>query len=308
VLDAVRPAGVLIVGYSPAFHRRAWAAAWRRGLPVLFRGETTDLRQSTGLATGAARDLALRVAYRSCARLLYIGERARRHYRAHGVGDDRLVFSPYCVDVTPFACTEADRARLRDATRAQSGVAGDRLVLLFAGKLSSRKGVDLIVPAVRRLPAPIRSRVVVVCVGDGGLREALEVGAQAGEPVPLVVTGVQPQAGLSRWYHAADMLILPSRHAETWGLVVNEALHHGVPVVVSDRVGCAPDLVEASTGSVCEAGSCESLSAAIERVVALVGRRDIRDACRARVSGYSVDRAAAGIADAFRSATDGRPA
>jgi hypothetical protein len=66
--------------------------------------------------------------------------------------------------------------------------------------------------------------------------------------------------------------------------------------------------VEASTGSVCEAGSCESLSAAIERVVALVGRRDIRDACRARVSGYSVDRAAAGIADAFRSATDGRPA
>jgi glycosyltransferase involved in cell wall biosynthesis len=98
-----------------------------------------------------------------------------------------------------------------------------------------------------------------------------------------------------------------SRQAETWGLVVNEALHHGLPVVVSDRVGCAPDLVDASTGGVCAADSCASLSAAIERATALVGRLDIREACRAKVSGYSVARAAAGIAEAYRDATAGRP-
>jgi glycosyltransferase involved in cell wall biosynthesis len=307
MLDAVRPTAVLIVGYSPAFHRRAWASAWRRGLPILFRGEASDMHQTTRRAVRAARDMALRIAYRTCARLLYIGERARRHYRAHGVADERLVFSPYCVDLAPFACGEADRARLRQPTRAAAGVADDRLVLVFSGKLSPRKGVDLILPAVRRLPEAIRSRVVFVCAGDGALRAALTAEATAREPIPFVVLGVQPQAGLSRWYHAADMLVLPSRQAETWGLVVNEALHHGLPVVVSDRVGCAPDLVDASTGGVCAADSCASLSAAIERATALVGRLDIREACRAKVSGYSVARAAAGIAEAYRDATAGRP-
>ncbi|MCC7043668.1 MAG: glycosyltransferase family 4 protein [Acidobacteria bacterium] len=309
MLDAVRPAAVLIVGYSPAFHRWAWTSAWRRGLPILFRGETTDIHQTTRRDVMAARDIALRIAYRTCARLLYIGERARRHYRAHGVGDERLVFSPYCVDLAPFECSEADRARLRQPTRAGSGVADDRLMLVFSGKLSPRKGVDLILPAVRRLPDAIRSRVVVVCAGDGALRAALEAEATARPPIPLIVLGVQPQAGLSRWYHAADLLVLPSRQAETWGLVVNEALHHGLPVVVSDRVGCAPDLVDASTGGVCAADSCASLAATIERATAaLVERAEIREACRAKVRGYSLARAAAGIAEAYRGATAGRPA
>jgi glycosyltransferase involved in cell wall biosynthesis len=303
MFDTERPAAVLIVGYSPAFHRRAWGSAWRRGLPILFRGETTDLGQATRRDVAAVRDMALRVAYRSCARLLYIGERARRHYRAHGVDDDRLVFSPYCVDVTPFACAEDDRARLRETARAELKIPGDRLVFLFSGKLSGRKGVDLIVPAIRRLPEAIRDRVVILCAGDGALRSRLETDARAGSPVPLVVLGVQPQAALSRWYHAADLLLLPSRQAETWGLVVNEALHHGLPVVVSDRVGCAPDLVDAETGTICAADSVESLSTATARAVDLVGRAEVRQACRTRMSGYSVDRAAAGIADAYLAAT-----
>jgi glycosyltransferase involved in cell wall biosynthesis len=307
-IDHVAPDGVLLVGYSPAFHRRAWASAWRRRLPILFRGETTDLGQTTRHAVAAARDMALRVAYRSCARVLYIGERARCHYRAHGVDEGRLVFSPYCVDTAPFACGEDDRARLREAARAELGVADGRLVLAFSGKLSERKGVDLIVPAIRRLPEAIRSRVLIVCIGDGALRSVLEAEAMSASPVPLVVLGVLPQAALSRWYHAADLLLLPSRQGETWGLVVNEALHHGLPVVVSDRVGCAPDLVGPDTGTVADAGSVESLAAAIGRATDLVGRIEVRQACRAQVSGYSVDRAAAGLAEAFRAATIGRSA
>ena len=61
--------------------------------------------------------------------------------------------------------------------------------------------------------------------------------------VRAIMAGFQNQTQLSRFYHAADVFVLPSRVGETWGLVVNEALHHGLPCVVSDRVGCAPDLV-----------------------------------------------------------------
>jgi len=297
-LDIVCPRAVLIVGYSPPYHRFAWGAAWRRRLPVLFRGETSDLGQTTRRSVAMARDMMLRVAYRSCQRVLYIGERSRRHYRDHGVEDARLVSSPYCVDTTPFTCGEPDRARLRHEARAEVDAGDDQIVLLFCGKLSARKGVDLIVPAVRHLPATVQSRVVVVCAGDGELRTHLHAEASA-SGVPLRVLGVLAQRRLSRWYHAADLLVLPSRRAETWGLVVNEALHHGVPVVASDRVGCAPDLIDSRTGAVFDAESPEALAAAIVGTLPLAGRADVREWCRAKVAPYSVDRAAEGIAQAF---------
>ena len=91
------------------------------------------------------------------------------------------------------------------------------------------------------------------------------------------------------------------RRIETWGLVVNEALSHGVPCVVSDAVGCAPDLIEPGmTGEIAAADSVVDLGSAIVRAQALAGRPDVRRRCRDRVSGYTVDRAAQGIAAAYQ--------
>jgi glycosyltransferase involved in cell wall biosynthesis len=153
--------------------------------------------------------------------------------------------------------------------------------------------------AIKAMPPELRERVVVVFVGDGPLRD--EVARQAQEP-PQVATrfvGFQNQRALSPYYHAADLLVLPSRY-ESWGLVVNEALHHGLPCVVSDQVGCAPDLVEPGrTGEVFPAGDVEALRQALGRAVAYLGRDEVRACCRARVEGYSVRTAAAGLARAF---------
>lgn len=300
MLDEMRPSAVLVVGYSPSFHRQAWRAAWHRGIPIVFRGETTDDRQTDRRAVAIARDLALGVAYRSCARVLYIGQRSRRHYEHLGVEAERLVFSPYCVDTTPFACDEVDRERLRAHARRELALANDEILVVFSGKLSERKGVDLLPRAVDALPEALRRKVSIVCLGDGALRSSLEAFRDSDGRQVVRVLGLQAQKALSRWYHASDLLVLPSRHGETWGLVVNEALHHGLPVVVSDRVGCAPDLVTPATGAVCEHGSVSSLTKAIEQAMSLVGSEAGRVACRRQVEGYTVDRAAAGLADALR--------
>ena len=112
--------------------------------------------------------------------------------------------------------------------------------------------------------------------------------------------GFQNQSQLSPFYHSADALVLPS-HSETWGLVVNEALHHGVPCVVSDAVGSGPDLIEPGvTGEMFEAGSVWGLAAALQRAIGLMGRPEIREACRGKVGEYTVDKAAEGIAAAYR--------
>jgi glycosyltransferase involved in cell wall biosynthesis len=132
------------------------------------------------------------------------------------------------------------------------------------------------------------------------LQGALEQLAAGSPAIRARFTGFQNQTQLSPYYHAADLLALPSR-SETWGLVVNEALHHGVPCVVSEGVGCAPDLIEPGiTGEIAATGSAESLAAAINRALALVGRPEIRERCCDKVSGYTVEKAAQGIAQAYR--------
>ena len=294
-LREVAPAAVLVVGYSPRFHRDAFFQAWRGGYPILFRAETTDHARSRSSLKSWSRDRALQWYYSRCARLLYIGEQSRAHYRRLGCAEEKLIFAPYCVDTTPFACDAASRQRLRAETRAQLGIPAEQRVALFVGKLSTRKGPDLLLQA---LPPGWAA----IFVGDGELRA--ELARQAGQRA-IHFVGFQNQTQLSRYYHAADVFALPSVASETWGLVVNEALHHGVPVVVSDAVGCAPDLVvPGKTGEVCATGSVMALQAALLRAVAVPGALA---QCQAHIAGYTVEKAAAGIAQALADVVQREP-
>jgi len=107
--------------------------------------------------------------------------------------------------------------------------------------------------------------------------------------VHVEFAGFKNQRMLSPYYHAADLLVLPSQHSDTWGLVVNEALIHGLPCVVSTAVGCAEDLViPGRTGEIFDVGSRSSLVAALGRAADLTGRADVREACRTQAARYSV--------------------
>ena len=305
-LAAIKPSAVLVVGYSPRFHRVAWMEGLRSGVPLLFRGEANDAAHERSWLKARAREIALRMAYGRCSRVLYIGEAARQHYRRLGVTDDRLVFSPYCVDDTTFAWGALSRSELRPPAREELQLTDDHIFLLFSGKLIEQKAPRLIIEAVRMLHPDDRKTVVVGYLGDGPLRASVDELAALSPRVAVRQIGFRNQREMSRYYHAADLFVLPSR-AETWGLVVNEALLHGVPAVVSDRVGSGLDLIEPGvTGEICETGSAESLAAAIIRAVALVGSADVRDRCQARVKRYSVRAAAEGVAAAYRIATSDR--
>jgi glycosyltransferase involved in cell wall biosynthesis len=307
VLSRLQPAAILLVGYSPRFYRQAMLRALETGKALLFRAETTDHAASRSRLKSWLRDRLLTALYRRCDKLLYVGLRSRQHYERLGSSADQLVFSPYCVDTTPFRADEAARTELREATRKLLGVEHGQMIVLFSGKLSRRKGVDVLVQAAKCLPAELRGQLVLAFLGSGELRDELETSAGVAPEIATRFIGFQNQSRLSAYYHAADVLVLPSIHSETWGLVVNEALHHGVPAVVSEAVGCAPDLVEPGvTGEICGTGSSESLAAALDRCLAWAGPERVRGRCRARVAEYAVEKAAEGIARAFEAAT-GRP-
>jgi glycosyltransferase involved in cell wall biosynthesis len=299
-LRRIKPRAVLLLGYGTRFDQSAFYSTWRSRLPILFRGETTDHNRSRARLKSLVRDSFLRLCYRYSTKLLYIGKRSYQHYRRLRCPDEKLIFSPYCVDVTPFEVDEKARTGVRSPLRDELGISEEQVVLLFSGKLSRRKGPELILQAVKQLPPGVRQRIVVVFLGGGQLAEELKRLSHDQPQVRVSFPGFQNQTSLSRFYHAADLLVLPSREDETWGLVVNEAMHHGLPCVVSDAVGCAPDLIESGvTGHTFESASSQSLASVLQQALQLTGRDDVRQSCRRKVSGYGIQDAARGIAEAY---------
>lgn len=304
-LAAAGADAILLPGYSPRFYQMAFVQAARTGRPLLFRGETTDHAAQRSRPKAWLRDLALRTLYLRYDRLLYVGRRSYRHFKRLGCPDRKLVWSPYCIDPAPFQADEDARRRFRSATRTSLGIRDDRTVLLLSGKLSPWKRPSLALAALRRLASAEVASMVLVFLGDGEERPRLEELARADPSLAVRFVGFQNQTQLSPYYHAADLLVLPSR-SETWGLVVNEALHHGLPCVVSDAVGCAPDLIESGrTGRVFRGGSATSLAEEICRTLPMVGRADVRLMCRRKVEEFSVEHAAAGVARAYHAVLRG---
>jgi glycosyltransferase involved in cell wall biosynthesis len=307
ILWQTRPEVILLSGYSSQFVRDALAQLVCLPIPWVFRAETTDHAVQRTRIKGFARDAMLRALYARMSALAYIGQRSQRHYQRLGVPERKLFFAPYGVETSPFHVNEADRARLRRPCRAQLQLSDERVLLLFSGKLSERKDPTRLVHAVRALPARLRQRITLVYLGAGELAGELVNLAAAEARVDVRLIGFKNQRELSAYYHAADALVLGSRWGETWGLVVNEAMHHGTPCIVSHQVGCAPDLIiPGDTGEVFEAGAAESLARAIERIWPRLGTRACRERVRAHSAGYSLDAAASGIAQAVEHATRGR--
>jgi glycosyltransferase involved in cell wall biosynthesis len=129
---------------------------------------------------------------------------------------------------------------------------------LFVGQLIERKGIDVLLRAFADL-----NHAELLIAGDGPLREGV-LAASSRDSRVTVHGHLEPKA-LDDLYRQADVFVLPSLY-ETWGLVVNEALGRGLPVVVTDQVGAADDLVEDGVnGLVVPAGSHEALADAMRR-------------------------------------------
>jgi glycosyltransferase involved in cell wall biosynthesis len=120
----------------------------------------------------------------------------------------------------------------------------------------------------------------------------------------VIFLGFRNQTEIARAYRLADCLVLPSDSGETWGLVVNEALSVGLPCIVSDQVGCGPDLIEeGKTGYISRFGDVAALSGTIKRLREQKGAgHDFAPACRQKAAAYSFRTATAGLERAVASA------
>ncbi len=256
-----------IHGYARLPHIAAMLAARSAGVRVLLRDETNAIGQArSGVRAGAKRAL-FGLIDRLVDRYLTIGALNEAHYRDLGIDPAKFTPMGYAVDNAWFQARIGEAAADREALRQSLGIAPGRPIALFAAKLIGRKApldlVEAFAVATREIDA------VLLMAGDGELhtRVAARV-AELGAAGRIRLLGFQPQRRLAALYDLCDLFVLPSAR-ETWGLVVNEVMNAARPVIASDRVGSARDLVcDGINGFVYPFGDIAALSARLRESLA----------------------------------------
>lgn len=300
-LAAWKPDAVLLFGYKYRTHLRLIAWARTRRLPLIFRGDSHLLGRPR---LSVSKRWLLSLVYRQFAAVTYVGEANREYFHQLGVGDEKLFFAPHAVNAAHFDLERTQPAAQAEELRRQLGLSAGTRVVLFAGKLIPQKQPRALLDAFLAVAPP---DAAIVFVGDGPESAGLRAEAAKHPGAPVHFLPFANQSEMPARYRLADLFVLPSRGSyETWGLSINEAMHLGVPCLVSDRVGCQRDLVtDGKTGWVFAADEPGALQAKlVEALRALaLERTALRSAVLRRISGYTYVQASAGLMAAVHCAS-----
>jgi glycosyltransferase involved in cell wall biosynthesis len=222
-------------------------------------------------------------------KFLYIGEENKGFYLYYKIPENKLVFSPYAIDNDRFSLAYNELKSEKENLKEKMHIPVNGTVLLFSGKLIPKKRPCDLLKAFTQLHDP---NLFLIFLGDGELRKFIEDNITKESIHNVIITGFLNQTELPGYYLIADIFILPSSIGETWGLVVNEAMNFGLPVIVSDMVGCAKDLVENGVnGYIYPDGNINLLSQRIKDLFySSEKRKKFGLASKNKIESYSFDR------------------
>lgn len=289
MLREARPDAIIITGWQSLPLLQALWASIRLGIPRIVRGESNALRKRPWLVR-----IWHRLLFSQFDAFLAIGKSNRELYIGYGIIAERIFQSDYFVDNYRFEDQFGRDYTERAAIRKGWNIPNGHTCFLYVGKLEPKKRVmDL----MRALDAARQSspRIHLLVAGAGELMEEACAFAHSHE-LPATFAGFLNQTEITRAYAAADCLVLPSDYGETWGLVVNEAMVCGRAAIVSNRVGCAADLVhEGVTGGVFGCGDVDALARKLAEFAADPEKLErMGERASELIKHYSVDQAVAG--------------
>lgn len=290
---------VFCAGYALWLDWQIIFFALKNKIPLICRPEFNELGIHRGWLKTWIRTKILRWYFSKVSAFLFIGQKAREGFLGFGGNPSKAFFSPYSVKNESFSIPDFKNEN-KEALKRELGFQKCDLVLLYVGKLIPHKGVELLVQAIEKLECEIK--IGLLLVGDGPEKENLLLKIKNLKLEHFYCAGFQNQTQLPKYYHTGDVLIVPSL-LEPWGLVVNEAMASGTPVIASDMVGSAYDLVEeGKTGYMFESSDPISLAQAIQTFY----KKSIEsgfssDYIRRKVAKYSIEEAVNGFMSALKS-------
>lgn len=293
---AFQPDAILVFGYNYLTHYRFLLGKARKRIPLLFRGDSHRLVRQKGLKE-YIRARWIRLVFRRFSAFLYVGRANRDYFRLHGVADRQLFLCPQAVDNEWFFARWENAIREAAEWKRQLGIPDSRKVVLFAGKFEQKKRPRDLLAAF--LKTQLKDTTLVF-VGNGKEEEGLRKEAAGNQDIVFVP--FQNQSAMPRAYMLGDVFVLPSYGSgETWGLAVNEAMCMGRPIIVSDLVGCAQDLVHPRrNGLIFPAGDVAALGAALREALSNPNQlKTWGQQSREIIKNYSYKQATEGLVEAL---------
>ena len=297
-----RPDAVVVPGWYSSTLVRALMSCRAHRIPTIYRGDT-PLKSVNGALKSIAWNVRTRAMLRFFSSYLTVGTKNREYLQHFSIPGSKIHFSPSCVDNDLFekSAVSARTASGRASVRAKLGIPDENFAVLFVGKLDDNKRPWDVIAAA----AQLGNKTTAVIVGSGPeMDRCREDAARLG--VHAIFPGFINQSALGEVYAACDVCVLPTV-IETWGLVVNESLASGTPCVVSDGVGCGPDLITPGmTGDIYPVADISALTGALAQIREEKSRgHDFADDCMRVASRYSFGAATAGLVEAVRSLVPG---
>ncbi|WP_414542641.1 glycosyltransferase family 4 protein [Nostoc sp. CCY0012] len=260
---------VWVHGWSQICGLQAISAAQSLGIPVFMRGESNGLQEPNNPVKKFFKDVFLKILFQKISGFLCIGTLNYKFYQSYGINQNKLFWMPYAVDNDYFqnqaTLAQANREQLRRSLNLTPG----RPIILYAARLADAKRPQDLLEAYRLLSSDgvQEPEPYLLFVGDGALRSQLESAAKATNWQSIRFLGFRNQSELPAFYNLCDVFVLPSSF-EPWGLVVNEVMNAAKPVIASDQVGAAVDLVkDGENGYIFPVGSVTELAEFLKRTL-----------------------------------------
>jgi len=255
---------VLLLGWGTITFLLAIAACRMSGTPLFLWGDSSFPPPETSL-TARMRAAFLRAIVGLTDRFLVSGNVNADYYRHYGADARHFHPVPYAIDNTRFGEASRFAPGEREAMRASFGFREDQVVVVFSAKFIPRKDPMTLLRAMAAMQH--RDRIAALFLGHGELREEMERFVRE-RALTVHFAGFVNQSALPKHYAVADVFVLPSLD-EPRGLVINEAMATGLPLIVSDRCGAVGDIVrDGDNAFVISAGDVSGLADRLDRLVA----------------------------------------
>ena len=263
-----------------------WACK-NAGIPFFFRAESNLICTSRGFL----KDRLIRWIVKNAAGLLWVSTVNKEYYLSYGASKDKLFFTPYAVDNSYFQSFEP------------SIRSHNKTIILFASKFTQRKNATLLLNAYLLAKEDFSlNESELWFIGDGEDKSALEKILKENPSDDVKLLGFKNQTELPEYFSQCDVFVLPSEK-EPFGLVINEVMNFAKPIITTNEVGAAKDLVkDGENGWVVEAGCLNSLARVLKRIIA--GQHNLKSMGNKSleiINGWSYSEDIAGIKSALKS-------
>ncbi|RWU08612.1 glycosyltransferase family 4 protein [Pedobacter chitinilyticus] len=294
-ITSFAPDVILIYGYNYHSHFKVMRH-FKGKIPIWFRGDSTLLNEQIGFKA-IIKKIYLRLIYGFVDKAFYVGTNNKIYFKNYGLKESQLFSAPHAVDIEHFAENRAAEAR---DLRKKIGIKQDDILILFAGKFEPKKNPELLMTAFLELTlgkstnlgslknsqslfeVTKKENIHLLFVGNGILEENLKsmhTKNSTSKITEQIVKQIhfmdfQNQKQMPIVYQACDIFCLPSQGpGETWGLAVNEAMAAGKAIIVSNKVGCAVDLVKnGSNGYIFKSNNINDLK---EKLSLIINQTDL---------------------------------